>query len=256
MLLLVSLVGAEPLMGGLDLAKAGQVVIKPGVEMFPVNGYGGSLNPELFAGVGFGPGFDVRLGGAMTLPVYAFDDGGIVEPYMSPELAFIDVVLRWTAPPQSPIFPEDQFAIGLRVDNRSFSARYFGADEFGFGPELAWSHHAGPAWIFFRPNFLTQPYWWPDAFGLLGLAAAISLPLGAVEPFFDFEPRVWMSMGHAGNSGLVFMPAPTLAARVGTHVHFAVHQSLVVACTWSPESHFHPEENLAAFLGYRLSLGG
>ena len=201
MLLLATLAAAEPLLGGLDLSSPGQLRAEPGVEVFPVLAIGGMFISELFVGVGMPSGFDVRAGAGMYAMLYSTDDGYVVdEPFMPPVLGFVDVVARFTVQP-SVIFPEDRLSIGLRLDNRPWKARYFGADEWGVGPELAMSHRAGPLWLHFRPNYLVQPYWLPDAFGQLNVGTSLSVPAGVAEPFVDVEPSMWLGLGHAGNSG-------------------------------------------------------
>ena len=254
MLVLVPLAVAEPLRGGTDLSTVGQVRVEPGAEVFPVLGNGGIFISELFVGVGLPKGFDIRGGAGIYAMLYSTNDGKIVdEPYMPPGLGFVDVVARWTAPAPE-IYPEDRLSVGIRVDNRPWSARYFGADEWGIGPEFAVSHHAGPAWVHFRPNYLVHPYWLPDTFGQLNVESSVSLPLGSVEPFVDVAPRMWLGLGHSGNSGLIFMPAFALAIRAGAQLHFGDRHGIDISGTFSPE-HRLDEDDFALFAGYRFRSG-
>ena len=252
---LISVAAAEPLFGALDIARRGEIILQPGIEVFPVAGAGGSMSPELMVDAGFGRGFDVRAGAGLAVPLYATDDGAMLPPYNDPELAFLDLAARWTLTGDDPVYPDDQLSLGLRVSSRPFDSRYGGTGELGFGPEFATSHRLGSAFLLFRPSFLTQPGWWPDGFGYLGLATSLTVPLPWADLFVDLDPRGWFMMGSSGNSGPVLMVEPTVEARLGARVHLGARHRLIVAATWSPES-FHWEKNLADYVGYHGSFGG
>lgn len=252
---LFSLAVAEPLLGALHIARPGEVILQPGVEVFPVAGAGGSMSPELMVGAGLGKGIDLRAGAGLAVPLYATDDGAMMPPYNDPELAFLDLAARWTLTGEDPVYPDDQLSLGLRVSSRPFDSRYGGTGELGFGPEVATSHRLGPAFLLFRPSFLTQPGWWPDGFGTLALATSLAVPLPRADLFVDLDPRAWFMLGSSGNGPAVLMIDPFVEARFGARVHLGARHRLILAATWSPES-FHWEKNLAGYVGYHGSFGG
>mgnify|MGYP001579897749 FL=1 len=206
MLLLALFAHAEPLLGLEAAPAAAQLVVEPGLAVFPVNGYGGSVTPEVFAGYGITRHFDVRAGAGIDVPVYHFDDGGVFWGYTGPSVGFFDGAARytWRGKPTA-------FSAALRVATGTATPTRL----FSVGPEVAWSRDTGMVRWAIRLSYMVQPEYLPEAFGVVAVCPSVSFDVGTPELFVEVEPTGWMGLGHHGNSPAQFMVDLGFTTRAG-----------------------------------------
>lgn len=237
-------------MSGEPLPAAGTWVVEPGVSILPVNGYGGSVVPEVYGGVGVTDAIDVRLGAGLDVPVYHFDDGGVFWGYSGPSIVFVDGIARYTWQGQNKSGRDKSVSLGLRAGVGTLTPTGI----FSIGPEAEWQWRCKRGRWTYRMNFLTQPEYLPYSWGILDFGLSWAIPVGRSEIFAELAPWLGLGLGHYGNSGLMFMPWPGFTARVGAWLPTGERSSLGLAATYVADWGVEPED-FSLLLRWRWTSG-
>lgn len=230
---------------------AGHWLVEPGMSILPINGYGGSIVPEVFAGYGITEAVDVRLGAGIDIPVYHFDDGGVFWGYTGPSLEFAEGIARYTWHEEDREGRGKSLSLGLRMATGSATA----LNVLSVGPEVEWQWRSKLGRWTYRMNFLSQPEYLPESWGILDLGLSWAIPVGRSEVFVELAPWVGLGLGHVGNSGLVFMPWPGFTGRVGAWIptteRSALGLALIYVSDWNLEA-----EDFSLLVRWRWVSGG
>ncbi len=245
---LATLALAEPHLGGEPVPTRGEVVVEPGTLLWPVNGYGGSVVPELFLGYGATQTLDFRLGAALDVPVYHFDDGGVFWGYTGPSLDRVEGLARYT---WHDVGKASSVSLGLRAGGDNLSPM----GVFSLGPEAEWRWQKRWGTLSYRMAFLVPPEYLPYAWGVLDTAIGFSVPVKKSSLFVDLAPWLGLGLGHYGNSGLLFLPELGFAADAGAWVPTGERSQLAMAVRYVADWGMEPED-FQLYLRWRLALGG
>ncbi len=239
---------AEPHLGGEPLPSKGEWVVEPGTLVWPVNGYGGSVVPDLFVGYGASEKLDFRLGAGLDVPVYHFDDGGVFWGYTDPSLDRVELLGRHT---WRDVGKASSVSLGLRAGGENLTP----LGKFSLGPEAEWRWPKPWGTLSYRMAFLVTPEYLPSYWGLLDTAIGFSVPVKRSSLFVDLAPWVGLGLGSYGNSGAIFMPWPGFTADAGAWVPTGKRSQLAMAVRYVADWGMEPED-FQLYLRWRLALGG